>query len=107
MPKPPIPIPATIAAAAIANGFFILDSLLDKCSLGLGAQHDRDGLHKLERLHHLFRRRLIFLEMIRSEVRLVGIPVAVDFEYPDMARIIFLGYRLQHQEARLLSDGGV
>jgi hypothetical protein len=68
---------------------------LDECSLRFGTQHDWGGLHQLERLHPLLHRRLVFLEMIRSEVRFVGAPVAVDFEDLDVRRIVLVAL-LQH-----------
>src|SRR5258705_3322916 len=73
-------------------------------SLRFCSKRDWRRLHQLERLHHLLHRRLVFLEMIRSEVDFVSLPIAINLEDLDACRVVFLGHRVKHQDAPLFLD---
>src|SRR3954470_22028101 len=73
-------------------------------SLPLGAEHDRNGLDELQRLHHCVCRGLIFVKVRGLQMRLVSIPIGVNLENPDAGGTVFVGHSVEDQNAGLDAD---
>jgi hypothetical protein len=89
------------------GGQYGLDSHIAKgISLVLfRAQQDRFCFDQLQGLHHVSSSALVLLEVLRLEMRLILRCACVHLEEPDLVGLVFHGYRVKRENARLDPDG--